>query len=212
MLPHFHFYQIRGASKDQARRGDSLTCSVGRAFARFRLLVSGGQSVALVAVASQACHPAHVLVDVVAARHVHDFAGVSLSVLVLELGSKWLVGAAQERVSQFVLLFRLKHLRARQAPRLLRIKLCCVFIRAQIHAEGQLVFRELACFDQVVVLVGVAYEVNVKVRGCRHRLPAASALDDALELGPGCSDLASRVLGLLQAFVCIHLFKVVVAC
>ena len=184
---------------------------VSRAFIGFIFRVLRCLRVAFVAVAAQARHPTNVLVAVVASHHVHDLAGVPLRVLVLELGVESLVGSAQERIRQFVLLGRREGLGAWEAPRLTRIELCCVFVGAQVHAERELILRELPRLDQVMMIVAVANEVDVKIGGRCHGLPGAAALHHTLELRPGGLDLTARVLWFVQCLVRIGLLEVIVA-
>ena len=58
------------------------------------------------AIPTQASHPANVLVHVVASDHVHDFACIFLSVLVLELIGKAFVSLCEERVGLAILIAR----------------------------------------------------------------------------------------------------------
>ena len=88
--------------------------------------------------------------------------------LVLELGCKTFVCIVEERIRRLVLASGLEYLGPREAPGLLCIEVCCVFVRAEVHAEGQFILRQFPTFDQVVVIVRIANEVDIKVGRRSH--------------------------------------------
>ena len=142
----------------------------------------------------------------------HDLTGIPLCMLILELGRVWLVCTIKASVSLQILILGLEYFGAGGAPWLLGIELCCVFVGAKVHSKGELVFCQLASFNQVMMIVRVANKINIEIGGSCNGLATVSTLNHALKLRASCLNLTTGVTRFCQYLVGIISLKVVVAC
>ena len=83
----------------------------------------------------------------------HYLTCILLSVFVFELSVEAFVCILDEGVSHLILALRREDFGARETPWLISIELGGVFVRTQVHTEGELVFCELTSLNQVMEVI-----------------------------------------------------------